>query len=78
VEFFRDFDDEATDLGGPEPLRPAHLRTLLSDLDTDYLDELVVHRIGDAGPDSAQEELAGRGCAPVTSAASALGAPRRI
>ncbi|MBC8010204.1 MAG: hypothetical protein H7067_08910, partial [Burkholderiales bacterium] len=58
--FFRDFDDSATDLGGPEAYREEHLASILADLRTDHLDELVVHRVADPTLDAAQESLAVR------------------
>lgn len=56
--FFRDFDDSASDPGGPEAYREEHLPALLADLRTDHLDELVVHRVNDPAADEIQESLA--------------------
>lgn len=56
--FFRDFDDTATDPGGPKAYREEHLPAILADLRTDHLDELVVHRVNDPALDAAQESLA--------------------
>jgi len=56
--FFRDFDDSATDPGGPEAYREEHLASLLADLRTDHLDELVIHRVINPAADAAQEDLA--------------------
>jgi hypothetical protein len=56
--FFQDFGEEEVHLAGPEPYREEHLASLLADLRTDHIDELVVHRVGDPGRDAAQEALA--------------------
>lgn len=57
--FFDIFSDDEP-CGGPRPYREADLDALQADLQTDFLDELVVHRVGDAAADRAQEALAAR------------------
>lgn len=55
--FFENFGDGAP-VGGASAYRPEHLEEILDDLQTDTVDELVVHRIGDDRADAVQEELA--------------------
>ncbi len=56
--FFKTFDATATDPGGPEAYREEDLAGLCADLRTEFIDELVIHRVGDAEADEAQENLA--------------------
>jgi len=55
--FFADFDDGG-ELGGADAYRPHHVDSMLEQLQTDRIDYLVVHFIGDEGEDRRQEELA--------------------
>ena len=55
--FFVDFQP-GEDVGGASHYLPAHLPLILDQLQTDYLDALVVHGLGDPVEDRRQEELA--------------------
>lgn len=55
--FFETFDD-GEPVGGARAYESADLDAILADLQTDWVDELVVHRVGDALADEKQESLA--------------------
>ena len=55
--FFQDFDDNG-EVGGPSYYRPESLDILRRQLQTDVIDILVVHALGDPEQDRRQEELA--------------------
>ncbi len=55
--FFTNFDD-AEPHGNAEPFRAHHIRQMLDELQTDFIDCLVVHSVNDPHEDLAQVELA--------------------
>jgi aryl-alcohol dehydrogenase-like predicted oxidoreductase len=55
--FFTDFDDDG-DVGDAEAYQPHHIELMLDQLQTDRIDDLVVHAVGDEAADRRQEELA--------------------
>jgi aryl-alcohol dehydrogenase-like predicted oxidoreductase len=56
--FFVDFDHDAKDVGGADYYRPHHLELMLDQLQTDYIDDLVVHDLSDSNENARQRELA--------------------
>ena len=55
--FFTDFDDQG-DVGPADYYQPDHLEIMLEQLQTDHIDMLVVHRIGQSPENDRQEQLA--------------------
>lgn len=57
--FFVPFTPDAPnqDLGGPAAYEPHHLQQMLNELQTDHIDHLVVHAVGDATKDARQVDL---------------------
>jgi aryl-alcohol dehydrogenase-like predicted oxidoreductase len=55
--FFMDFD-ETSALGGPAYYQPHHIEQMLEELQTDWIDGLVVHGLNDAEENQRQVELA--------------------
>jgi aryl-alcohol dehydrogenase-like predicted oxidoreductase len=55
--FFLDFGPE-DEVGGPSYYQPHHIECLLEQLQTDYVDDLVVHAMGDESENRRQQALA--------------------
>ncbi|MCC7145100.1 MAG: aldo/keto reductase [Phycisphaeraceae bacterium] len=51
-------DTPAQALGGPAAYEPHHLDQMLAELQTDFIDHLVVHAVGHAAKDAGQLDLA--------------------
>jgi aryl-alcohol dehydrogenase-like predicted oxidoreductase len=56
--FFVDFNDDSGSLGGPDYYQPRHLDQLLAELQTDWIDGLVVHNLADPAENERQLALA--------------------
>src|SRR5690349_20365779 len=52
--FFVDFADDSDSLGGPSEYQPQHLEQMLTELQTDWIDRLVVHPVSDPAANERQ------------------------
>jgi aryl-alcohol dehydrogenase-like predicted oxidoreductase len=55
--FFNDFQP-CGDVSGPEAYRPEHIASMLADLQTNFIDDLVIHPVGEPEENRRQESLA--------------------
>lgn len=58
--FFKDFGPDDT-VGGPDFYQPHHIELMLGQLQTDYIDYLVVHWIGDDRAKNQEQEILAAG-----------------